>query len=443
MKTNRRSFLKQTAIASTAPFILPSSIWAAQTQPNDRPTMGFIGMGRQSHGLLRGFLQRDVQVLAVCDVDATRRENAHNIVNEHYGNNPEEGSKGCAAYNAFREIIERKDIDTVCIMTPDHWHAIQTLAALRAGKDVYCEKPLTHNIHEAITVMRAAEETGLIVQTGSQQRSSQEFRVAAELVRNGVLGRLSHVDCHFGGPAIPCDLPEEEMEPGLDWDMWLGPAPMRRYHSDLSPRGIHRHFPAWRQYREYATGMIGDWGAHHLDIAQWALGMDSSGPVEVIPADKEGASHGAKLVYENGVSVHHRGGNGIRFHGTNGEIYVNRNNFKLTVNGETISDTVTDSRSTSTAAEVQKAVRTFLQDAEIRLYESRNHVQNFIDCVESRERPIADAEIGARTAICCHLLSQSYYHHAHMKWDPKKNEFTDGTGNPAWLTREYRGEWDV
>jgi predicted dehydrogenase len=441
-KLKRRSFIKSAFAVSTAPLILPSKVWSA---PSEDLRIGFIGMGKMSRGLLQNALARG-RVVAVSDVDTTRRDDAKSKVDAHYKN------ADCAMYPDFRDLIARKDIDVVFIATPDHWHAIQTLAALHAGKDVYCEKPLTHNIHEAITVMREAKATGRIVQTGSQQRSTQEFRVACELVQNGVIGKLTHVDCLFGGPAVPCDLPEEEMEPGLDWDLWLGPAPMRGYNSILSPRGIHKHFPQWRRYREYCNGMIGDWGAHHLDIVQWAMGMDSSGPVEVIPSEKAGQNHGAQLVYANGVKVYHKPGNGIWFFGTNGEIFVNRGEFVLNVSGETISDYRMTSKDgkrvpvnpeTSCAAEVQKAVRTCLKDAKIKLYESRNHMANFFECVQSRQPPVADVEIGARTAICCHLLSQSYYHHAHLKWDPIKMVFTGGTGNPAWLTREYRGEWKV
>ncbi len=203
--------------------------------------MGFIGMGKQNRGLLGGFLGHGARkVLAVCDVDTTRREDAKKRVDEYYAQKGEQGSQ-CAAYNDFREIIQRKDIDAVCIATPDHWHAIITLAALRAGKDVYCEKPLTHNIHEAVEVIRAVDANQRVLQTGSMQRSSKEFRVACELVQNGAIGKVERVECSFGDPGVPCDLPEEPMEPGLDWNLWVGPAPMRPYNSVLSPRGMHKH----------------------------------------------------------------------------------------------------------------------------------------------------------------------------------------------------------
>src|ERR1035438_3564597 len=195
LKINRRDFLKTTStLGAAAPFILPSKVWGADTAPSNRLTMGFIGMGKQARYLLNNFLQQETRVLAVCDVDTTRRNDAKQKVDKSYENHD------CAAYNDFREIIARKDIDAVFIATPDHWHAIPTLAALRSGKDVYCEKPLTHNIHEAVEVLKAVDASGRVLQTGSMQRSSNEFRVACELVRNGVIGEIEKVECSFGDP---------------------------------------------------------------------------------------------------------------------------------------------------------------------------------------------------------------------------------------------------
>ena len=186
----------------------------------------------------------------------------------------------------FRELIARKDIDAVCIATPEHWHAIPAIEAMKAGKDVYCEKPLTLTLAEAKRCIDVARKYKRVFQTGSQQRSNVfgPFREAVEIIRSGRLGKIQTVTVGVGGPSKWCDLPAEELEPGLDWDLWLGPAPMRPYNSILSPRGVHKHFPDWRSYREYAGGGHSDMGAHHYDIAQWCLGMDESGPVEIIPA---------------------------------------------------------------------------------------------------------------------------------------------------------------
>jgi predicted dehydrogenase len=440
MPTSRRTFLKSIAAsAAVAPFILPSRVWSAPTGPSGKLAMGFIGMGTQNRGLLRNFLGQDTRVLAVCDVDTTRRNDAKKIVDGFYKNTD------CAAYNDFREIISRKDIDAVCIATPDHWHAIPTLAALRAGKDVYCEKPLTHNIHEAIEVMKAVDANKRVLQTGSMQRSSKEFRVACELVQNGAIGKIQYVECSFGPPGRPCDLPEEPMEPGLDWDRWCGPGPLRGYSSVLSPRGVHKGFPNWRAYKEYGGGMVCDWGAHHLDIAQWGLGMDNSGPVEVVPPGDEKAKSGCRLVYANGVYVEHKDGFGVRFVGEDGEVLVNRGKFKVILKGQAIAAFEGKEKSPGTSCEREVALmeKRFLTDAKIRLYNSKAHIPDFLACVASRQKPITSEIVGGHSAICCHLMNQSYYHHARFTWDPARFAFTGGTGDPKWLTRDYRRPWSV
>lgn len=441
MRYTRRSFL-QTAAAAGIPLILPTSVWSAATKPNDKLGVGFIGMGKQSRGLLGGFINRsDVRVLAVCDVDTTRREDARKRVDAHYASTTR---SECAACVDFREIIARDDIDAVCIATPDHWHTVQVLAALKAGKDVYCEKPLTHNVHESKLILAALAPGRRVMQTGSMQRSSSEFRVACELVRNGAIGRIERVECSFGNPPVPCDLPGESVEPGLDWDMWLGPAPERPYHSELSPRGMHDHYPNWRNYIEYGGGMVTDWGAHHLDIAQWGLGMDDSGPVKVLPPAGKGNRRGATLVYANGVTVEHKDGFGVDFFGTEGRMRVNRGRFVFERQGKTIASFKGEKdQDTNCAMEVGKAEKEFLKDAATRLYVSRNHIGDFLDCVKSRKKPITTGEIGARSAICCHLMNVAYLNHASFEWDPAKNAFAGGTGNPKWLTKEYRKPWRV
>ena len=445
MKFSRRSFLKQATILSAAPFIVPSKVWAADTKPSERIVMGFVGMGKQNRGLLDNFLhKKSVRVVAVCEVDTTRRTTAQERVNEYYTAHPELGSADCKAYTDFRELVARDDIDAVCIATPDHWHAIITIAALESGKDVYCEKPLTHNIHEAISVMEAVKKNKRVLQTGSMQRSSDEFRVACELVRNGAIGKISHVECQFGPPGIPCDLVEEAMEPGLDWNMWIGPGPERPYSSVLSPRGNHDHFPDWRKYKEYGGGMVCDWGAHHLDIAQWGLGMDESGPVEVRPPDAPNAVEGAVMTYDNGVTVTHKNeGYGVHFHGTDGEVKVNRGRFEFILDGKKIAGFTDRKDGGSLQGEVLKVQKEYLDNARIKLYNSDNHTQDFLDCVASRKRPITNEEVGGRSAICCHLANQAYYNHQTIKWKPKRMEFEKGSGNPAWLTRDYRSPWSV
>jgi len=443
MKVSRRSFLASAAAASV-PFILPSRVWSAATAPSNRLTMGFIGMGKQNRGLLQNFLRQDTRVLAVCDVDKTRRESAMKIVDDFYQGQSGGSPGACAGYIDFRELIARKDIDAVCIATPDHWHAIITLAALQSGKDVYCEKPLTHNIHEALEVMKTVKARGRVLQTGSMQRSMSEFRVACELVRNGVIGKVQRVECSFGDPGRPCDLPEEAMEPGLDWDLWLGPAPKRPYNSVLSPRGVHDHFPDWRNYWEFGGGMVTDWGAHHLDIAQWGLGMDDSGPVEVLPAP-EGtrAKRGVTMVYANGVTVVHKNGFGVDFFGSEGEVQVNRGQFTFTRNGELVSKFSRREDGGSLQSAIYKAEKAFLANAKVKLYRSESHTLDFLNCVKDRRQPITNESVGGHSVICCHLMNLAYYHGQKIQWDPAQNTFAGGTGDPAWLTRDYRSPWKV
>jgi len=447
LPSTRRSFLKTSALLLSAPLILPSRVWSAETAPSKRLTIGCIGMGKMMGGHLRGYLNRDdVEVLAVCDVDTTRREHAKKTVDTAYTAKTGGTYVGCAAYNDFREVIARKDIDIVVIATPDHWHAYIAIAAVRAGKDVYCEKPLTYNVREAVELVKEVRQANRVFQTGSQQRSSKEFRIAAELVRNGVLGRVNSVHVSFGDPAKPYTLPAETMEPGLDWEGWCGPGPLVAYNPSLSPRGIHNNFPDWRLTREFGGGMITDWGAHHIDISQWALNADASGPVEVrAPQNWETAKRGAQLVYADGTILTHVKGKGVSFYGTEGECHVNRGKFELIMNGKTVHkfwDKDMD-KGTSMEREVTLTEREFLADAKVKLYNSKSHFQDFLDCVKSRQRPICDVEIGARSVIACHVMNFAYYYGANAKWNPERNRFASG-GNNRWLTRDkYRAGWAV
>ena len=436
---SRRSFLKSTtAAAIAAPFILPSHVWGAATSPNERIRLGFIGMGTQNRGLMGGFMgrrEKDCEVVAVCDVDTNRREAAKKTALDHYAKQAEAGSyKGCESYNDFRDVIKRKDIDAVVIATPDHWHAVISTWAAREGKDIYCEKPLCQSIGEARAMVNSVRKHKRVFQTGSMQRSSREFRVACELVQNGAIGKVQSVDVMIGGPGVPCDLPAEAEEPGLDWNLWLGPAPMRPYHSELSPRGVHKHFPNWRKYQEYGGGMVTDWGAHHFDIAQWGLGMDNGGPVEILPADKPNAQEGVRLRYANGVEVTHKSGNGVWFYGSDGKIYVNRGQIQFWRGNEQVAKGRED---------LDKLENEFLKDAKVRLYKSTDHRTDWIEAMRTRKKPICDVEVGARSVSVCHLANLAYYHGQRLQWDPKKERFTGGTGNKKWLNVEHRAPWKL
>ena len=426
-RINRRRFVQGiTAAAMAAPTIVPRTVFAGQDRPvpSERITIGFIGCGKMMKGFHFGTLLKfpDVQGVAVCEVDKTRREVSKRRVEEAYSN--EKPYKGCAETTDFREVIARDDIDAVCIATPDHWHATPIVEACKAGKDIYCEKPLTLTIAEAKLCIDAVRKYKRVMQTGSQQRSSVfgPFRQACELIRSGRLGRIKTVSVGVGGPSQFCDLAEEAMEPGLDWDMWLGQAPMRPYNSVLSPRGVHNHFPKWRAYREYSGGGHTDMGAHHYDIAQWALGMDESGPVEIIPPDDPEATSGVKYIYENGIEMTHGGPGGCTFVGTKGTLRIDR--------GHLSSDPI-------------EIVKQPLADDEVHLYKSPGHHRDWIDCIRSRKRPVADVEKGARTVTIVHLGNLAYWNHRRLRWDPKKWEFVDDAEANKWRDRERRDPWQL
>ena len=418
-KLNRRQALKASA-AFAAPLIVPASVLGrSAVPPSEKITVGIIGCGKMAAGYHMSSLLKaeDAKVVAVAEVDKTRRELFHKRANDHYKDN------SCKAYNDFRDIIKRDDIDAVCIATPDHWHTIPILEACRAGKDVYCEKPLTLTIAEAKACIDAVRKYKRVFQTGSQQRSNVfgPFRQAVEIIQSGRLGKIHRVTVGVGDPSVPCDLPEEEMEPGLDWDMWLGQAPMRPYNSILSPRGMHKHFPQWRKYYEYSGGGPTDMGAHHYDIAQWALGMDKSGPVKIIPPDDKNAKSGVKFVYANGVEMEHGGPAGCTFYGENGKLYINRG--KLSSDPEEI-------------------VKEPLGEDDVHLFKSPGHHRNWLDCIKSRKLTVADVEYGARTVTVVHLGNLAYQHNKTLNWNPETWRFADEADNKL-LDRERRSKWQL
>ncbi len=424
----RRRFLRGAGAAGAAAAMVPTLIPGAAlgrggaVGANERIGIGFIGMGKFAHDfhmpVLTGF--DDVTAVAVCDVDTTRREHARQYVEGRYG----EDYGGCAAYVDFREVLDRDDIDAVVVATPEHWHAIPIILACQAGKDIYCEKALTHNIVEAERCIEAVRKHGRVLQTGSQQRSNVfgRFREGVEIVRSGRLGRIERVHVGVGGPSRWCDLGEEEMEPGLAWDLWLGPAPQRPYHSALSPRGMHEHWPAWRDFREYGGGWLTDMGAHHYDIAQWALDRDDSGPVEVIPPEDPQSERGARLIFDDGIEVIHGGPGGCLFEGTDGTLHLDR--------GVLESDPA-------------KIAQEPLGEDDVQLFRSPGHHRNWLDCIRSRQRPICDVEIGARAATLCHLTNIAYWYRRRLQWDPAAWRVVDDAEANAWLDRTWRSPWEL
>lgn len=424
-RVTRRQFLTTSAVAAAAgPMILSSSA-RGFAAPSERIRLGFIGIGIQSRGHLRRFVgTNDTQVIAVCDVVTERREDSKRIVEEGYAKQKDMASyKGCAAYVDFRELLARDDIDAVVIGTPDHWHAIPAVMACRAGKDVYCEKPLSLTISEGRAMVEAARKHDRVFQTGSQQRSEFGglFRRAVEIIRNGHLGEIKTVRVGVGGPAVTCDLPTEECPAGTDWNFWNGPSPERGYNQILCPKGIHNHFPAFRNYREYAGGGMADMGAHHFDIAQWALGMDNSGPVKIEPPEDK-ATTGLKFTYANGIVMYHGGPSGCTFEGTKGTLYVDRNKIE------------------SDPANILEAK---IGPDDFHVEPSDNHHRNWIDAIRSRKKPICDVEIGHRSATVCQLGQIGYDLRRPLNWDPVKEHFVNDDEANKLLSRPMRDPWKL
>jgi len=428
-QVSRRSFLKKTlAAGAAAPFLLPGEVWRARgaASPNERLVMASIGTGKQGRYLLKSFLPHSsVQFVAVADVDRDRREYHKKLIENFYTIKAGKPYKGCKGYSDFRQLLARDDIDAVIIATPDHWHAYQVIMAADRKKDIYCEKPLSLTIREARLMVEAVRRNNRVFQTGSMQRSMSSFYKGCMLVRNGLIGDIKEVYVSVGGPSRWCDLPAEPMQPGLDWDMWLGQAPLRPYNSILSPRGVHNHFPNWRDYREYSGGGMTDWGAHHFDIAQWGLGMDHSGPVEVIPPNGKDVKR-LTYRYANGVLVYHGGlpgySYGVVFVGTKGKICVDRGRFK---------------------AEPESLGKVNLSRLPVQLYHSTNHYADFLRAVRARKKPICDVEIGARSVTVCHLGNLAYWNRRYLRWDPVHWRFVKDPEANSWLDREKRDPWKI
>jgi predicted dehydrogenase len=423
---SRRDFLFSSAatvgVAVAGPAIVPSTVFGAAA-PSNRITMGLIGMGLQMGGHFSGMLnRRGVQVLAVCDVDRTKRENAKARAERTYAERTADGTyKGCTAYLEYEELCARPDIDAVMVVTPDHWHAMCSLAAIKAGKDVFCQKPMTLTIREGRLMSDACKQYGTIFQVGSQQRSEWAFRRACEIVRNGWIGRVHTIYTQLGQFAPPMTLPEEPIPEGFDYDRWLGPTPWYPYNAE---RVKGDYGGGWRRFWEYGSRKNGDWGAHHFDIIQWALGMDNSGPVKLVPKGWGGYQWQTHY-YADGTKVLRdhptEGGHMIQFIGTEGEVMVSR--------GERI-----DTKPVELA-------RAPLLPSEIHLYDSKDHDGNWLDGIRTRKPTICPAEIGHRTATICHLSGIAERLGRPIQWDPVEEEILDDPAAERWYDRPRRAPY--
>ncbi len=415
---NRRDLLKGSLAASAGAFAIPAIVpsWAnGATAPSNRIAIGVIGTGGKGMGNLKAFMNfPDVKVVAACDVDADHLRQAREQAKLAAG----------SCYNNFRELLARDDIDAVAVNTPDHWHVPISIAAIKAGKDVFCEKPLTLTIGGGRMLADASKRYGAVFQTGSQQRSDVEFRFGCELVRNGRIGKLQTIEVGIPGNNRdnPLDWRAEPVPEGFDYDMWLGPAQDAPY----TPERCHYTF---RFLLDYSGGQVTNWGAHYLDIAQWGANADDSGPVEILGKGEFPTSGlfttatkvDVTYTYANGVKLFLRTDKGyVRFNGTKGSVFIKRGLIETTP---------------------KSLVTSVIGPDEIHLYRSADHKRNFLDCIKSRSETIVPAEIGHRSASLCHLANIAMLTGRPLKWDPQKEIFTNDDAANRMLTRSMRPPW--
>ncbi|MEW4569372.1 Gfo/Idh/MocA family oxidoreductase [Tautonia sp. JC769] len=432
---SRRKFLMSAAAASVGAIAFPTVVPAralgrdGSAAPSDRIVLGTIGVGGRGRGLNRMFLQQpDVQLVAVCDVDASHRQQAVAEVNEQVGNDD------CASYHDFRELLARDDIEAVIVATPDHWHAIPTIAAAHAGKDIYCEKPLTNTVAEGRAIVDAVDRHGRILQVGSHERSGDNARFACELVQNGRIGRVHTVrinlpdnDNHHQEAKALAEVPGPEPIPdGFDYDFWLG-------HTPRVPYAEARCHFWWRFNLAYGGGEMTDRGAHVIDIAQLGLGMDHTGPVHFEAEGRRGEGlydvfwdYEFTNTYADGTKLigSTEGPRGLKFEGEDGWIFVEIHGGRLEASSPSLLEET-------------------IGPDEIHLGRSPGHQRNFLDSVRSRQRPVAPAEVGHRTATICHLNTLAMLTGRPLAWDPEAEQVTNSEDANRLLSPTMRKPWSL
>lgn len=436
-KISRRDFLKFSAIGAAGALLVPTGLSAAtstkssksKSSANDSINIGFIGLGQQAMHLLNGFITIEgVRVVAGCDVYDIKRARFEKRVKDYYTN---KGEKKCTVdlYEDYQELLARPDIDAVVIATPDHQHALIAIAACKAGKDVYLEKPLTLTIYEGQQLRKAVRKYNRILQVGSQQRSDAEFIHAANLCREGELGKINLIKVHVGGSPTPYTLPKQEVPAGLNWDKWLGPLSEEFYYNSdlnpiitLEPEQNEQLWGAWRWYKGMGGGLMTDWGAHMFDIAQWAMGKDGNGgPVEIIPAGYSYYDH-LTYKYDNGTTVTEQefdgAKQGVKIYGDNGWIQVCRGEF---------------------IASDPKFMPKAQEEASDMPYETKvGHYQTFINSIRSRIDPNVPVETGHTSCTVCNLGNIANELKRPVVWNPIVEKFMNDPEATALLHYEYR-----
>lgn len=406
-KNSRRDFIKTVGLSTAAFTIVPRYVLGKGfIAPSDKINLGFIGLGKQGGILADYFLTNTAaQIVAGAEVWTTKQEWFKNLVNQYYAEKRGVANyEGVTTYLNYLELLAQPGIDAVVIATPDHWHGIQAVDAMKSGKDVYCEKPMTNTIYESQEMVKAVKKYKKVLQVGSMQRSWEGFQKAQQIVSSGKLGKINKVLVNVGDPARAYDLPKETTPNGIDWNLWCGPAPLLNYHHTVAP-SVVEGYPDWRFFKETGGGILSDWGAHMFDIAQWCLGMDDTEPVKYIPPSEPDAKRGLQMFYENGIEmVHEDFGRGwaVRFIGSEGSLDVSRGFIEtspasiLEVDGEAISG---------------------------KNQNFGNHYQNWLDAIKNRSQPIADVTIGHHTANVCNIANIAYQLGEELEWIPGKETF--------------------
>ncbi len=454
---SRRKFLESssktaavTSLAFAFPTIVPSSVFG-KNAPSNRINIGAIGTGRISrdHDMPGVWKYDYAQVMAVCDVDKKRAEDARVLVNNYYTSKKAKRFKGVKVYHDYKELLQDKDIDAVLISTPDHWHSIIGIDAIRANKDVYMQKPASLTISDGRALSNAVKNSKQIFQIGSQQRSWAQFRYAAELVRNGRIGDLKTVSVGLPGDPSGPEEPEMPIPNNLNYDMWLGPTPDVYYTEKRVHPQTDYSRPGWLRCEQFGAGMITGWGSHHIDSAHWGMDTELTGPVEVwgsaeFPTSGLWDVHGifkTEALYANGVKmiVSNELPNGIKFEGTKGWIFVTRGNYQATA-----SDPVPNSSGVKPLdASDPSIIKSVIGPNEIHLVESKDHHGNWLESIKSRKEPIAPVEVAHRSCSACLI------HHIVMKlnrkvyWDPEKEQFKNDEEANKMLARPMRSPYVV
>jgi len=410
MKATRREFLGRAASAAAgAPLVIPAGALGAggQAAPRGRIGLGASGWGGRGRGVF-GHISglHGVQGVAACDLIPERLAEAK--------------GRGLATCTDFREMLARDDVDAVTVATPSQWKPLHTIAAAKAGKDVFCEKPMSLTVRDGRAMVEAVRRYGRVFQHGTQQRSAREFRFSCEMVRSGRIGELKYAEVYVGGPARPCNLPAQPVPKGFDWDTWLGPAPWRPFNAAICMRGCG----GWEGYFDYSGGGMTGWGSHHFDIAQWGLAADETGPVEIVPPNGKDVGQ-LTFTYASGVEVRHMGRMGdwaVIFYGTDGKVAVNRGRLQTWP---------------------EKLMQEPTRSDEVHLYVSPGHGEDFVRSIHTRQKPVCDVEIGHRTMSVCHLGNIAYLLGRPLRWDPAQEEFLGDEGANRLLDRPRRQPWTL